>query len=114
ANATERAVRGVEQKARKDGIYRASLRGSSTYLRDRAKALSQYQPPVGARAAPETVRLIGTRETIRHAWQVVSEILIRGRKPGLAAQVSRFADQMPPPFIERDRSGYKLIEQREL
>ena len=40
ANATERAVRGESKKAKKDGIYRASLRGDSTYLRAQAEAVA--------------------------------------------------------------------------
>src|SRR6202042_2020076 len=37
ANATERAVRGESRTAKKDGIYRASLRGDSTYVRAQAE-----------------------------------------------------------------------------
>ena len=40
ANATERAVRGEARKAKKDGIYRASLRGDSTYVRAQAEAVA--------------------------------------------------------------------------
>ena len=40
ANATERAVRGEGRKAKKDGIYRASLRGDSTYVRAQAEAVA--------------------------------------------------------------------------
>src|SRR5690606_24174707 len=40
ANATERAVRGQSRKAMKDGIYRATLRGDSTYLRAQAEAVA--------------------------------------------------------------------------
>src|SRR6202035_2786370 len=40
ANATERAVRGEARKAMKDGIYRASLRGDSTYVRAQAEAVA--------------------------------------------------------------------------
>src|SRR5271167_809890 len=40
ANATERAVRGESRKAKRDGIYRARLRGDSAYVREQAEAVS--------------------------------------------------------------------------
>lgn len=40
ANATERAVRGEDKLARKDGIYCARLRGVSTYLHAQAEAVA--------------------------------------------------------------------------
>jgi len=40
ANATERAVRGESQKAKKDGVYRATLRGDSSYMRAQAEAVA--------------------------------------------------------------------------
>ena len=44
ANATERAVRGEIRKAKKDGIYRASLRGNSIYIRAQAEAVALSPP----------------------------------------------------------------------
>src|SRR3984957_3537843 len=41
ANATARAVRGESSKAKKDGIYRASLRGDSTHIRNRVEAVAK-------------------------------------------------------------------------
>src|SRR5690606_27738626 len=41
ANATERAVRGENRSARKDGVYRASLRGDSSYMRAQAEAVAR-------------------------------------------------------------------------
>src|SRR5271167_4579921 len=43
ANATERAVRGETRKAKKDGIYRASLRGDSSHLRAQLEAVAAEQ-----------------------------------------------------------------------
>ena len=42
ANATERAVRGETRKAKSDGIYRASLRGESTYARAQAEEIAAH------------------------------------------------------------------------
>src|SRR5690606_12686973 len=41
ANATERAVRGESRSAMKDGIYRASRRGDSTYIRAQAEGVAR-------------------------------------------------------------------------
>src|SRR6266513_2554845 len=40
ANATERAVRGETRTHKKDGIYRATLRGDSSHTRARAQAVA--------------------------------------------------------------------------
>lgn len=40
ANATERAVGGQSQQAKRDGICRADLRGESVYIRRQAKAVA--------------------------------------------------------------------------
>src|ERR1700730_18429009 len=41
ANATARYLRGETGLRKPDGIYRASLRGESTYMRERAEAVAQ-------------------------------------------------------------------------
>jgi hypothetical protein len=45
ANATPRYVRGENNLRKPDGIYRASLRGESTYMRERAEASSAQGNP---------------------------------------------------------------------
>ena len=56
ANATERAVRGETRKAMKDGIYRASLRGDSTYLRSQAVAIAAETARAEAKSAASVTR----------------------------------------------------------
>src|SRR5580704_11318730 len=68
ANATERAVRGETRKAKKDGIYRASLRGDSTYVRAQAEAVAAELLKGDLRAEPGKSRLIDTREKIERGW----------------------------------------------
>jgi hypothetical protein len=41
ANATERAVRGANRTTKRDGIYRAMLRGQSTHMRARAEVVAR-------------------------------------------------------------------------
>jgi hypothetical protein len=109
ANATERAVRGVVRTTRKDGIFRANLRRESTYIRERTEAAAREQSQGGGRVEPAKARLVETRNKVRRGWWAVSEILTRDKQPELAAQVTRFAEQMPPPMTEREWMASKLV-----
>lgn len=110
ANATQRYVRGETSPRKTDGIYRAALRGESTHMWDRAEsvayALSKGDMPV----EPGKAKLVETHNQVRRAWWAISEILVRNRQLDLAAQVRRFADQMPRPMTERERLAGELIE----
>lgn len=109
ANATERAVRGETRRAKKDGIYRAGLRGESTHMRERTEAVARELARGGSvRAEPGKARLMGTRDQVRRGWWAVSEILMRDEQPELAAQARQFAQQMPPPTTEREWLAGKL------
>lgn len=110
ANATPRCVRGETAPRKSDGIYRASLRGASTHMRERADVVAHDLFRGTVRLDPGKARLMETRNNVRRAWCVVSEILIRDRQPDLAAQVRRFAEQMPSPMTEREWIAHKLVE----
>jgi len=70
ANATERAVRGVVRTTRKDGIYRANLRGESTYMREHAEGAARDVAQGGRRVHPAMERLVETRNEVRRGWWV--------------------------------------------
>jgi len=108
ANATPRYVRGVTTPRRPDGIYRASLRGESTYLRERAEAVARELADGKLRIEPGRANLVGTRNEVRRAWLSVGDILIRQREPELAAHVRRFSDEMPPPRTEKESLAIEL------
>jgi hypothetical protein len=110
ANATQRYVRGETSPRKSDGIYRASLRGDSTHMRERVEAVARDLARGGARVEPGKAKLMQTHETVRRAWWAVSEILIRDKQPDLAAQVRRFAEQMLPPKTEGEWLADKLVE----
>jgi hypothetical protein len=110
ANATHRYVRGERSQRKFDGIYRASLRGESTHMRERAESVARDLSHGGLKVEPGKRKLIETHEVVRRAWWTVSEILVRDRQPELAAQVRRFADEMPAPLTEREQLAGKLIE----
>ena len=110
ANATQRYVRGERSPRKSDGIYRASLRGESMHMHERAESVARDLSHGGVQVEPGKRKLIETREAVQRAWWTVSEILVRDRQPELAAQVRRFADQMPDPMTEREWIAGKLIE----
>jgi hypothetical protein len=102
ANATRRYVRGETGSRKPDGIYRANLRGQSTYVRERAEAVAQELAQGRLRIEPGKASLVDTRNEVRRAWLAVGDILIRERQPELATHVRQFADQMAPPLTEKE------------
>jgi len=111
ANATERAVRGEDRKAMKDGIYRASLRGASTHVRERVEAVARelagggVQPEAGKRTLTET------RAVIESGWRAVANRLTQQGDHRLAADVSRFAEAMARPLTDREAIARVLFAQ---
>lgn len=110
ANATQRYVRGETSPHKSDGIYRAHLRGDSRHMRDRAEAVARDPSQGSGRVEPGKAKLVETRNNVRRAWRTVSEILIRDNQPGLAAEVTRFAERMPLPMTERERLTRTLVK----
>jgi hypothetical protein len=110
ANATPRYVRGETGLRKQDGIYRASLRGESTHMRERAEAVAQELAQGRLRVEPGKASLVNTRNEVRRAWLAVGDILIRAGQPELATHITRFVDQMPPPQTESERIAAQVIE----
>jgi hypothetical protein len=110
ANATERAVRGETRKAKKDGIYRASLRGDSTYVRAQAEAVAAELLKGNRSIAPGKRKLAETRKAVENGWRAMGDALLRGGQPELAAQVRRFSDQMLPARTDQERIAAELLE----
>jgi hypothetical protein len=103
ANATERAVRGESRTHKKDGIYRATLRGDSSYAR--AQALAVLREALRREPAPEPGKatLKATRLAVARGWQAVAEILKEEGNADLARQSERFANEMPRPQTDKER-----------
>jgi hypothetical protein len=110
ANSTQRYGRGETAPRKSDGIFRANLRGDSTHMRERVEAVARELSQGSRRVEPTKARLVETRNKVRRGWRAVSEILMRDKQPELAAQVTRFAEQMPPPMTEREWLAAKLVE----
>ena len=111
ANATERAVRGETRTRKTDGIYRAALRGDSTYVRARVEAVAEELLGGGIRPGAGKSRLIETRKEVERGWKAIGEILLAQGYPELAAAVPLFLAQMRPPQTEREQTAH-LLEQR--
>ena len=103
ANATERAVRGNTHSPKLDGIYRAEQRGESHRTRARVHAVAGELRNGGLLTESGKARLVQTREAVRRGWEAVSELLMAEGRPELAAEVTRFAAQMPPPRTDQEQ-----------
>lgn len=111
ANATERAVRGESRSAPKDGIYRAALRGDSTYIRAMADVVAKGMIiSCGARPEPGKRTLLETRESVRLGWQSVANNLIAYGDRKLAAEVIHFVGGLAPPLTGQERLAQSLRE----
>jgi hypothetical protein len=108
ANATERAVRGETRKAKKDGIYRASLRGDSTYLRAQAEAVAAELLKGTTRVEPGKRKLAETRKMVEDGWHSVANRLAKDGHKDLAKDVRRFVERMPTAWTERESVAHEL------
>jgi Relaxase/Mobilisation nuclease domain len=110
ANATERAVRGQGVKGMKDGIYRASLRCDSTYVRVQAEAATSKLPKANCYAEPGKRTLIETRRKVEGGWRTLADNLEKDGYQRLARDVQQFVERMPPPQTEKELIAARLLE----
>jgi hypothetical protein len=109
ANATDRFVRGDTISRKSDGIFRASKRGESTHMRERAETVAQGLAKGKLQVEPGKASILGTRNEVRRAWLAVGDILIRERQPELAAHIRRFLDEMAPPQTEKEWLASRFV-----
>ena len=110
ANATERAVRGESRKAKKDGIYRASLRGDSTHVRSQAESAAAELLKGGSRVEVGKHTLLETRSQVEDGWRVLADTLSKDGHRDLANDVLRYVERMLPPRTERELVVQGLLE----
>jgi Relaxase/Mobilisation nuclease domain len=110
ANATERAVRGEDRKTKKDGIYRASLRGDSTYVRAQAEAVAAELLKGNTRMEPGKRKLVETRKAVEGGWRSVANLLAKDGHPSLADEVQRLVNRFEPPQTDRELVARDLRE----
>lgn len=102
ANATERAVRGKYEKARKDGIYRAASRGASTFLRHQVESAVADLVRGELPHEPGRVSLSRTRQNVEQGWLATARVLADGGHQQLADDVLQFVANLPAPKTERE------------
>ncbi len=110
ANATERAVRGETQKAKKDGIYRASLRGDSTYIRAQAEVVAAELLKGNIRVERGKRALVETRRQVESGWRSVASLLAKDGQHDLASDVQQFIDRLAPARTEKELVAHGLFE----
>jgi hypothetical protein len=110
ANATERVVRGQCTKAKKDGIYRASLRGDSTCVRAQAEAVAAELLKANSHVEPGKRTLVGTRRKIEKGWRTLADTLHMIGHQDLARDVQQFVEGMPPPRTDKELIAARLLE----
>ena len=95
-------------KAKKDGIYRASLRGDSIYVRARAENVSaELKADSHVEAGKRT--LVETRRMVESGWRNLADDLAKDGHQHLARDVQLFVEQMPPPRTEKELTA-QLIQ----
>jgi hypothetical protein len=112
ANATERAVRGVTEQRKLDGIYRAGQRGSSSHVHQRATAVAR-QLTIDGDVTPEKgkAQLLETRRQVIWGWGEVAHDLARQGEVRLAGAVREFVGRMPPVQTERERIRDRMVDE---
>ncbi len=109
ANATERAVRGESRSGMKDEIYRASLRGESSFIRARVEAVARELANGGNPTELGERPLLETRAGVVQGWRGVANRLAESGQQELAAAAVRFVDAMEPPRTGRERLTRDLL-----
>jgi hypothetical protein len=110
ANATERAVRGESRTHKRDGIYRATLRGDSSHIRARTESVAAELLTGTPRLDPGKSTLLKTRNEIERGWRATSNILVEQGHPELAAEIRRFLAQVAPTRSEREHLADSLVQ----
>jgi type IV secretory pathway VirD2 relaxase len=109
ANATERAVRGETRESKPDQIYRASLRGDSTYVRAQAEAVAAELLKGDTRVEPSKRALVITRLQVENGWRSVASLLAKDGHHDLANDVRRFVERMQTVKTERELIADELM-----
>ena len=110
ANATERAVRGETQKAKKDGIFRSTLRGDSKFMRARAQAVAAEVATENIRADLGRKSLIETRSRVVLGWRAIASQLSAQGERALADDANAFLLRMNPVRTDKERIAHEIIK----
>ncbi len=110
ASATERAVRGEYRKAKKDGVYRAGLRGESSHIRAQADSAASSLLTGKLNVEVGKDRVLKTRSRIEEGWRSIARKLADEDRHDLASDVRRFAQNMSPARTERELLALSILK----
>ena len=110
ANATERAVRGETRSAMKDGIYRATQRGESRFMRSRVEAVAAEYAKGSKEPSHDTALIFATRADVVRGWGAIAKQLLAQGDHKIAVQIVDFVRRMPPPMTDRDLIARGICE----
>jgi predicted transcriptional regulator len=102
ANATERAVRGETRTHKLDGIYRATLRGDSTHMRERVEQVVREHSNGTMTVEAGKEKLLATRRDVERGWQTVRGLLGEPGDSRLAVLMDHYLRTMPSTKTERE------------
>lgn len=108
ANATERAVRGESRKPKKDGIYRASLRGDSSYIRGSVEAIAEGVLRKKVQVGRGADTLAETRSRVLEGWRGAARLLSQQKENELTGEVEKFVRHMKPAWTEQQWMAHDL------
>jgi hypothetical protein len=101
-------VRGQDFKAKKDGIYRADLRGDSSYVRAQAEAVASELLKGNIHIDRGKRTIVETRKQVVRGWMQVATALKKDGELMLADQVRSFAAGLSPPRTDREGVAREL------
>lgn len=113
AMATPREVRGVTMKPKKTGPYRAEKRDESTVLRKKLGEISQELKGQGGGERPWEDAIATKRVQIVRAVLGAAKEMEAAGDPQLAAELGRYAKELPPLETERHLLTRAVIAQVE-
>jgi hypothetical protein len=102
ANATPAQARGRLSDHKRDGVYRAGLRGE--FHVELQQARQTAQAVFERRVAPDTTRIFDTALAVQDDWRKTSDALARQGMGGLATEVDRFLQSLSAPRTRQDRA----------
>lgn len=85
-------------------------RGESTHWQKRLEAVAREVVQGKLQVESGKAKLIRTRKEVHRAWLTVSDTLTHQGHPEIAAQVRRYAAEMPKPLTEKEYIATKLFE----
>jgi Relaxase/Mobilisation nuclease domain len=109
ANATPRAARGRNRDRTRHKRYRTERYGKSTALIDTVKQIAKELYETKTYKDPARPRLIETRRAVIEQWTTIANTLDAQGETTLAAEVRRFAQQLPPVLTQKERFATQFV-----